>query len=1027
MKKLILLGVLLGFFLMTNGQEQRNKPGKTFSGFIKPEDGMRRGDAQLLFKKYFDLTTADEMRLSKVETDELGFIHEKFQQYYKGIKVDGATYTIHSKDGIIKTLSGSFREIKNLDIIPGLTETAAFNAATNKVNAKVYAWEDPVNKGYPGYKKPKGELVIFSDPDLRIETALAFKFDIYAADPLYRAWVYVDAKTGKVLAEYSRIHESNVPATANTLYNGTRSITADNYSGSNHRLRQTASGNGVETYSLNNGTNYSNATDITSNGSGFTGDPAANQAHWGAERTYDYYYTLHNRNSYNNTGGVLKSYVHYSNNYVNAFWDGSRMTYGDGNGSSYGPLVSLDICGHELTHGVTEYSANLVYSNQPGALNESFSDIFGEAIENYALGSNDWLMGNDIGIGGGGAFRSMSNPNQFGDPDTYQGTYWYTGSGDYGGVHTNSGVQNKWFYILSSGESGTNDINNAYQVTGIGLTKAAKIAYRNLAVYLFTNSTYADARVGAIQSAIDLYGPGSAEEIATTNAWYAVGVGGSYCVGCLNYCTAGGNNASYEWIKTVTIGSFTNNSGGAGYSDFTSQVINLAAGSSNSVNLVPGFSGTTYSEYWRIWIDLNADGDFTDAGEQLFNGGPSNSAVSGTLSIPLSATGTTRMRVMMKYSSAPTSPCEAFAYGEVEDYTVTFSGSGTDNDPPSAPNLSSTGKTTTTIDLSWTSSSDNVGVTGYEVYVGGTLKTTLTANTYTVPGLSPATAYSIYVRAKDAAGNGTNSNTISVTTESEGGAPVTIFAHYFESGWDGWADGGSDCERYKGSRSYQGSYSISIRDNSGTSSAMTSASYNVMPYNQLVVDFYFYAYSMESGKDFWLRYYNGSTWNTVATFVSGNHFSGNGFFHATVTINKNLVVFPANAQFRFQCDASSNSDLVYIDQVIVTGNSGSAAGEVLPGTQFCEPMTDPAGFVNETDPMYNSLGIFPNPATYTITVQANGTVKGIKFFSPNGAMIRRYGPVKNGERIDISTLQAGLYLLTFETNEGIFTKKLLKL
>ncbi|MEZ4849341.1 MAG: M4 family metallopeptidase [Bacteroidia bacterium] len=150
----------------------------------------------------------------------------------------------------------------------------------------------------------------------------------------------------------------------------------------------------------------------------------------------------------------------YSSNYVNAFWDGTRMTYGDGDGVNYGPLVSADITGHEITHGVTEYSANLVYQRESGALNESFSDIFGEMIEFHATGSNDWQMGTDIGIGGSGAIRSMNNPNLYGDPDTYGGSNWYnpncgtpTQFNDYCGVHTNSGVQNKWFYILAAGES----------------------------------------------------------------------------------------------------------------------------------------------------------------------------------------------------------------------------------------------------------------------------------------------------------------------------------------------------------------------------------------------------------------------------------------------------------------------------------------------------------------------------------------------------------------------------------------------
>lgn len=1022
MKRLLLFTFLLVLIASVEAQVQRPAPEKIHPGFLKIEDGYSRTQAQSLFQQSFQLTSADEMRLLKTETDNIGFTHDKFQQVYKGIIVDGATYTLHSKDGLVKTMSGNFRDIKNAEVTPSLSPSVSLNFALAHIHARVYAWEDAVKDGYPGYNKPTGQLVIFADPEFRGSPRLAYKFDIYAAEPLYRAWVYVDAITGKVLKENSRIHETNTAGSASTLYNGNRSITAD-YTGSSYRLQQTASGGGVQTFSLNNGTNYGSATDITSSSSSFTSDPAANQAHWGAERTYDYYLTKHGRNSYNNTGGVLKSYVHYSNNYVNAYWDGTRMTYGDGDGSSYGPLVSLDICGHELTHGVTEYSANLTYSYQSGALNESFSDIFGESIENYSLGNNDWLMGDDIGIGGSGALRSMKNPNQFGDPDTYLGTYWYTGSGDYGGVHTNSGVQNKWFYILSAGESGTNDIGKSYNVTGIGITKAAAIAYRNLTVYLSSSSNYTDARTGAIQAAIDLYGAGSAEEIATTNAWYAVGVGSIYCAGCINYCTSAGNNSSYEWIKTVTVGSFTNSSGAAGYTDFTGQTINLVAGSNNNISLVPGFSSTTYNEYWKIWVDFNKDGDFTDAGEQLFASGASKTTVTGSIVIPASASGTTRMRVTMKYNSTPSSSCETFSYGEVEDYTVSFGTAAPDNQPPSAPVLSSTGKTATTINLSWTASSDNVGVTGYEVYVNSALKTTTTSLSYTVTGLSASTTYSIYVKAKDAAGNATNSNTISATTQGSGGGPTTILAHYFETGWDGWLDGGGDCGRYSGSRSYEGNYSIYIRDNSGTQSAMTSKSYNVSSFNQLVIDFYFYAYSMENGEDFQVKYYNGSSWNTVATYVSGSSFSGDGFYHATVTLNSGT--FPTNAQFRFQCDASSNSDIIYIDQVSVTGTNTFAVGRSQQNTQSCEPVSSNIrGIVPQE--LGNRLVIYPNPAINSLSFQADQTIQSVRIYSLNGALLKLFVNVKNGTPLNISMLRSGLYIARFETPDGIITKKFIK-
>ena len=192
-------------------------------------------------------------------------------------------------------------------------------------------------------------------------------------------------------------------------------------------------------------------------------DQYAIDAHWGTERTYDYMDSVHNRNSIDNNGFALRSYVHYDFNYVNAFWDGQRMTYGDGDATN-SPLTTLDITAHEIAHGWTDYTSDLIYANESGALNESFSDILGVLVEFYSTPSSaNWLIGEDIGR----AIRSMSNPNSFGDPDTYGGINWVdqncipSSSNDRCGVHTNSGVQNYWFYLLVNGGLGLNDIGDS--------------------------------------------------------------------------------------------------------------------------------------------------------------------------------------------------------------------------------------------------------------------------------------------------------------------------------------------------------------------------------------------------------------------------------------------------------------------------------------------------------------------------------------------------------------------------------------
>ncbi|NBQ49007.1 MAG: M4 family peptidase, partial [Sphingobacteriia bacterium] len=323
------------------------------------------------------------------------------------------------------------------------------------------------------------------------------------------------------------------PGTAATKYSGTQTITCD-LANNQHTLRETARGLGVETYNLFNTMNYAlnNFTSTTSTWSLSTFDQGALDAHWGAERTYDYFLNIHNRNSINNAGFKLLSFVHYGTNYQNAFWDGQRMTYGDG-GGSYKIFTALDVCGHEISHGLTSNTSNLMYQNESGALNESYSDIFGASIENFARPSNwNWKIGEDLTNSGNG-LRTMANPNQFGDPDTYGGTSWYTGTADNGGVHTNSGVSNYWYYLLTQGGSGTNDIGNTFSVTGIGFNSASRIAFRALTVYYTPTTNYATARLLSIQAAKDLFGDCSNETIQTINAWHAVGIGNKFTPGVI--------------------------------------------------------------------------------------------------------------------------------------------------------------------------------------------------------------------------------------------------------------------------------------------------------------------------------------------------------------------------------------------------------------------------------------------------------------------------------------------------------------
>ncbi|MEA3462086.1 MAG: M4 family metallopeptidase [Bacteroidota bacterium] len=298
-----------------------------------------------------------------------------------------------------------------------------------------------------------------------------------------------------------------------------------------YRLRETTRGNGIATINAESGLGFTNYVDFVQDTFPITS--AANRAgvsvHWASERTYDYFLETFNRDSYDDEGGAIVSYADWteSDDVNNAFWTGSFAAYGAGDGELRGSYGAIDVVGHELSHGVTEHSADLVYQGESGALNESFSDIFGTAVEFYAEGSQtgDWLIGEDI-YKGLGSIRSMRNPKALSDPDTYLGEHWIDAklSYDNGGVHINSGVQNHWFYLLTEGGSGENDDGFSFQVTGIGLADASAIAYRNLTQYLLPDSKYMDAASYSVQAAEDLFGEESQQVRSARSAWEAVGI-----------------------------------------------------------------------------------------------------------------------------------------------------------------------------------------------------------------------------------------------------------------------------------------------------------------------------------------------------------------------------------------------------------------------------------------------------------------------------------------------------------------------
>lgn len=365
-----------------------------------------------------------------------------------------------------------------------------------------------------------------------------------------------------------------------------------------------------------------------------------------------------------------------------------------------------------------------------------------------------------------------------------------------------------------------------------------------------------------------------------------------------------------------------------------------------------------------------------------------------------------------------------------------------DTEAPTTPTgLAASNTTDSSTDLSWNASSDNIGVTGYDVYQDGGFVTNVSGTTYQVSGLSESTTYAFYVIARDASGNSSSaSNTINETTLATptcsdgiqngdetgvdcGGScqpcePTDVILNqgYFESGWDNWIDGGKDCERYSGQNSYEGIYSIQLRDNSGVKSSMTLSNVDVTPFNQIEIDFYFYVSSMENGEDFWLRYFDGSTWTTVDSWISGVNINNNSFYNATVFINSSQYNFATNAGFRFQIDASNRTDYIYIDQVTITGTSGSQAKN--PSNMLVE-------IESQISDLNKNILIYPNPVSEDIL---NIEMLEAKQFSYKITNITGR-TIMNGNSqgvINVSNLKSGMYFIEIKNEDEIIVKRFIR-
>ena len=421
----------------------------------------------------------ERFRNVRIDRDAEGVAHVRLEQQFRGLPIVGADVIVHVKEssGEVTGIDARFVPAAGLPTTPALDSASAFQRALAEgAIAAPQLLQAP-------------ELTYVLDESGAARLAWAARVAHWDDQGYQRDRIFADAIDGRLVARHAEIWRAKY----RKIYDAGFGLTLPG------------------TLMFQEG--------------GSSADVDAQKAYEYSGNAYDYFSVRHGRDSWNGTGGNLISSVHYGDN--NAIWNGSQMAFGDGDGTTYNKWArGLDVVGHEMTHGVTQASANLTYSNESGALNEAMSDIFGAASEARIRGisSNTWKVGEDIytPATSGDALRYMNNPTQDGASKDYYPER-YTGGGDNGGVHWNSGIANLAFYLLSQG--GTHPRGKtSVSVPSIGMTTAENIFYRALTQHMNSSTNFQGALEATLLAANALHGPCSSQAGAVDKAWDAVGV-----------------------------------------------------------------------------------------------------------------------------------------------------------------------------------------------------------------------------------------------------------------------------------------------------------------------------------------------------------------------------------------------------------------------------------------------------------------------------------------------------------------------
>ena len=510
----ILLSWIFLFFLPIQIFGQKNKLSNAY--LIKTYSFYKNPDPSLSHLNYFD-AMAEKMHLSAqskmVLTEEVagqkGYNHFRYQQFHAGLPIFGSHYILHEQAGKVVTATGHYSPQTKVSAKSGTNALTATAFAKKAMNAREYN------------TRTVEPILCFVDPafpDVSETLRLAYQVDLHSTEPFDKRRYFVDAANGSIITEFPLIMQVGVPSKAKTKYYGVQDIITDSIAPQQFVLRDPTRGEGIYTYN-NDGSNFTSSSstwDLSNNQQ----DEVALDAHFCAQKYYDMMLADYNWQGLDGNGKAFKVHLH-GGNYVNALWSGESISFGDGDCIN-GPQTTLEIVGHEFTHGMVDFSSKLVYSAEPGAIDESLADMFGKMLERKTAPANfSWDFGLSYALSPDvEPFRMMDDPKSLEMPAYYKGMFWE----DNNDVHINSSIGNLWFTMLVDGKQGINELGTAFDVPAIGMEKVGQIVFQVNRNYLTENSNYNAFYQYSVDVAEALYGAGSVELQAVIEAWKAVGL-----------------------------------------------------------------------------------------------------------------------------------------------------------------------------------------------------------------------------------------------------------------------------------------------------------------------------------------------------------------------------------------------------------------------------------------------------------------------------------------------------------------------